>query len=107
MERPDIGVWELLARAWKLYYELKEESLKAAEKLLRKAVASAPTSCQAHWLFSGVLYHQVILGYSLDDDAIISESYEFLSGVLKLQQTWRDESVGFYSASSSSNILDL
>jgi len=31
----------------------------------------------------------------------------FLSGVLKLQQTWRDESVGFYSASSSSNILDL
>ena len=30
-----------------------------------------------------------------------------LSGVLKLQQTWRDESVGFYSASSSSNILDL
>jgi len=33
--------------------------------------------------------------------------FAVVSGALKLPQTWRDESVGFYSASSSSNILDL
>jgi len=36
VERTDIGIWELLARAWKLMYEINEESLASAEKLLRK-----------------------------------------------------------------------
>ncbi|MCP4624427.1 MAG: adenylate/guanylate cyclase domain-containing protein [bacterium] len=35
LERPDIKTWELLARSWKLFYELTQESLSEAEKLLR------------------------------------------------------------------------
>ena len=86
VERPDIGVWDILARAWKLFYELNEESLAAAEKLLRKAVASDQTSCQAHWLLSGVLRHQELMGYASDSDANISQAYELAKRAVFLDE---------------------
>jgi len=57
-ERPDVVTWDLLARGWKLFYELTKESLAEAETLFRRAVASAPTSCDAHHLLASTLIHR-------------------------------------------------
>jgi len=57
-ERPDVITWDLLARGWKLFYELTKESLAEAETLFRRAVASAPTSCDEHHLLASTLIHQ-------------------------------------------------
>jgi adenylate cyclase len=83
-ERPDIVTWDLLARGWKLYYELTKESLAAAEKILRKAVANAPTLCDAHYILAGVLIHQVFMGYRPDDDLIIHEAYDIAKRAVSL-----------------------
>jgi len=44
LERPGVKTWDLLARSWKLFYELTNESLSAAESLLRRAVRSVNPS---------------------------------------------------------------
>ena len=75
-ERPDIVTWDLLARGWKLYYELTKQSLAAAEKILRKAVENAPTSCDANYMLAGVIIHQVFMDYRSNDDLVIHEAYE-------------------------------
>jgi TolB-like protein/Tfp pilus assembly protein PilF len=75
LEHPDIGTWDLLSRGFKLFYELTNESLAAAEKIVRRAVASAPTSCSAHRLLAGILFHQVWMGYASDSQESISEAY--------------------------------
>jgi adenylate cyclase len=49
-EHSDVITWDLLARGWKLFYELTNESLAEAERIFRKAVSIAPTSCNAYHL---------------------------------------------------------
>lgn len=83
-ERPDIVTWDLLARGWKLYYELTKESLAAAEKILRKAVKNSPTSCDANYMLAGVLIHQVFMDYRSDDDLVIHEAYEIAKKAVSL-----------------------
>jgi tetratricopeptide (TPR) repeat protein len=85
-ERPDIVTWDLLARGWKLYYEMTKESLAAAEKILRKAVANAPTSCDAHYILAGVLSHQVFMGFATDMDAFNSEAYKIARLAVSLDE---------------------
>ena len=84
LERPDVGTWDLLARGWKLFYELTEESLASAETLFRRAVASDPTSCEAHQLLASVLIHQAQMGYVSDWDATISKAYELAKRAVAL-----------------------
>jgi len=84
LERPDLVTWDLLARVWKLYYELTEESLASAEKIVRKAVANAPTSCDANYILAGVLIHQVLMGYRSDSDLIIPAAYEIAKKAISL-----------------------
>jgi adenylate cyclase len=86
LERPDIVTWDLLARGWKLFSELTQDSLAAAETLFRKAVASAPTSCEAHYLLAGTLIHQVFMGYRCDGNLIISEAYEIAKRAVSLEE---------------------
>jgi adenylate cyclase len=86
LEPPDVRTWDLLARGWKLFYELTKESLAAAETLFRRAVASAPTSCDAHHLLAGVLIHQVRMGYVLDNEARISEAYKLAKRAVDLDE---------------------
>ncbi len=74
LKHPDVVTWDLLARGWKLYYDLSKESLAAAEKIFRRAVASAPTSCDANYLLAGVLIHQVSMGYVHEKTVFISEA---------------------------------
>jgi adenylate cyclase len=87
LEHPDIVTWDLLARAWKLFYELTEESLVEAEKISRKAVANAPTSCDAHYLLAGTITHQVIMGYRSNRELVIPEAYELAKRAVSLDDT--------------------
>lgn len=86
LDRPDIRTWDLLARGWKLFYELTKESLAAAETLFRRAVTSAPMSCDAHHLLAGVLSHQVQMGYVFDNEARISEAYRLAKRAVDLDE---------------------
>jgi len=86
LERPDVVTWDLLARGWKLLYELTKESLASAEKILRRAVESAPTSCDAHHLLAGVLIHEAFMNYVSEREAYISEAYEFANRAIGLNE---------------------
>jgi cytochrome c-type biogenesis protein CcmH/NrfG len=86
LERPDVVTWDLLARGWKLFYELTKESLAAAESIFRRAVVSAPTSCDAHHLLAGVLIHQAQMGYVSDKGVAISEAYELAKRAVVLDE---------------------
>jgi tetratricopeptide (TPR) repeat protein len=69
-----------------LFYELTNESLAAAEKIFRRALASAPKSCEAHWLLAGALIHRVAMGYVSDKNAIISEAFEIAKRAVSLDE---------------------
>jgi tetratricopeptide (TPR) repeat protein len=87
LERPDIVTWDLLARGGKLFYELTKESLAEAEKIFRKAVTNAQTSCDAHYMLAGTLTHQILMGYRSDRDLIIPEAYEIAKRAVSLEDT--------------------
>ena len=86
LERPDVVTWDLLARGWKLFYELNNESLAEAEKIFRRAVSCAPTSCDAHHLLASTLSHRVTMGYIADSEAAISEAYELAKRAVVLDE---------------------
>jgi adenylate cyclase len=86
LDRPDVSTWDLLARGWKLAYELTKEGLASAEAIFRRAVASAPTSCDAHHLLATVLIHQAFMGYVSDKDVTISEAYELAKHAIALDE---------------------
>jgi adenylate cyclase len=86
LERPDVVTWDLLARGWKLFYELTEESLAEAENIFRRAVASAPKSCDAHHLLASTIIHRAQMGYIADKQTAISESYEFAKRAIVLDE---------------------
>ena len=77
VEHPNVSTWEILARAWKLLYVLTKESFVSSEKILRRAVADDPTSCDAHLLLASALYHQVLMGYVSDNrNMILTEAHQ-------------------------------
>ena len=87
VEHPNVAIWEILARGWKLLYDLTKESFVSAEKILRRAVAYDPTSCDAHLLLANVLYHQVIMGYVSDNrDVIFLEAYEIANRAVSINE---------------------
>ena len=85
-ERPDIVTWDLLARGWKLLYELTKESLASAEIIFRKAVAFAPKSCVANYLLAAVIIHQTFMNYVTEREASISEAYKFAKRSIALDE---------------------
>jgi TolB-like protein len=85
LEHPDAVTWDLLARGWKFYYELTKDSLAAAEKIFRRAVVSAPTSCDANYLLAGVLIHQVFMGYTSESAMVISEALALAKRAIVLE----------------------
>ena len=86
LDRPDVRTWDLLARGLKLFYEATKESLSGAEALFRRAVASAPASCDAHYFLAGVLIHQAFMGYALDKKKTSSEAYELAKRAIALEE---------------------
>ena len=85
LDRPDVKTWDLLARGIKLFYEATKESLAAAETLFRRAMVSAPASCDAHLLLAGVLIHQAFMGYASDKKTTSSEAYELAKKAIALE----------------------
>jgi adenylate cyclase len=87
VERPNVATWELLARGWKLLYDLTKESLVSAEKILRRAVAYDPTSCEAHLTLACTLYHQVLMGHVSDNrEMIFLDAYEIAKQAVSLNE---------------------
>ena len=86
LDRPDVKTWDLLARGVKLFYEATKESLSGAEALFRRAVASAPASCDAHYFLAGVLIHQSFMGYASDKKKTSSEAYELAKRAITLDE---------------------
>jgi len=77
VESPDVTTWSLLAKAWSIIYDFTAESLKLAEKIVRKVIENEPTSCEAYALLSASLFHQVAMGYVSDNiDMVFLESFE-------------------------------
>ena len=87
VEHPNVATWEILARGWKLLYDLTKESLVSSEKILRRAVAYDPTSCDAHLLLASALFHQVLMGYASDNrDVIFLEAYEIANRAVSINE---------------------
>jgi adenylate cyclase len=86
LERHDIGTWDLLARGLKLAYMLTKNGLADAETIFRRAISSAPTSCDAHLWLAVVLFHQVWMGHASDNDAVISEAYNVVKKAIELDE---------------------
>jgi TolB-like protein len=86
LERPDIVTWDLLARGWKLFYDLTKESLSEAEALFRRAVATTPTSCDANHLLASTIIHRAQMGFIADKKAAISESYVLAERAIVLDE---------------------
>jgi adenylate cyclase len=86
LERPNVVTWDRIARGWKLFYELTKESLVEAEEIFRRAVASSPTSCDAHHLLASTIIHRAQMGYIADIEAAISESYEYAKRAIVLDE---------------------
>jgi adenylate cyclase len=86
LDRPDVRTWDLLARGLKLFYEATKESLSDAEALFRRAVASAPTSCEGHYFLAGVLIHQAFMGYASDKKKTSYEAYELAKRAVALEE---------------------
>jgi adenylate cyclase len=86
LERHNIGTWDLLSRGLKLYYKMTKKSIADAEKIFRKAVSLASTSCDAHHWLASSLFHQVWMGHAYDNDAVISEAYYIVKRAISLDE---------------------
>ena len=86
LERPDVVTWDLLARGWKLFYELTKVSLVEAENIFRRAVVSAPTSCDAHHLLASTIIHRAQMGFIAHKRAAVSEAYEIAKRAVALDE---------------------
>jgi adenylate cyclase len=58
----DLGIWDLLKRAWRCLYESTPESLSQAETLVRQALAEDPGCAVTYWMLSDAILHQALLG---------------------------------------------
>ena len=86
IDRPDVKIWDLLAKGWRLLYELNAESFEKAQKVLLKAIEFAPDSCDAHWLLGSIFYHQALMGYSTDQDKDLEEGYRLTRKAVALNE---------------------
>jgi len=84
VDRKDIATWEVIARGWKLLNENKKEAFISAEKLLRKAVASTPNSCDINWLIAAVIIMQVAFRYSSNSAADAKKALIFARRAVSL-----------------------
>jgi tetratricopeptide (TPR) repeat protein len=112
LERPELRTWELISRSLKFYWEYSKQGLENAERLLRKAVASTPTSCDAHQLLASVLSYQVMMEYVIGSDEIdatICEAYELAKRAVSLDDNneYAHKSLGLIQHVKSNNDIAI
>ncbi|MCV2869002.1 LuxR C-terminal-related transcriptional regulator [Defluviimonas sp. WL0002] len=61
--RPDLTVWELTMRSWRLLYDFTPESYASARILLKRALAMDPDSAEANMVLSLIHHHAALLGF--------------------------------------------
>ena len=66
IKRPDLTVWELTMRGWKLLYDFSPESFTTAKTLLEEAIARDPNSAEAHLVLSLIHHHDAFMGFVSD-----------------------------------------
>lgn len=85
-ERPNLTVWELTMRAWKLLYDFTPESYATAKSLLARAINLDPKSAQAHSILSLIYHHEAFMGLVDDVQAAATKAHD-----LALRATRLDE----------------
>ena len=70
-QRSDFHTWDMLSRAWRLFYELRPDSLEEARELMEKAIKSDNEFSEAHYVLAGVLLHQFQMGFEKDPDGTL------------------------------------
>ncbi|MEM7212981.1 MAG: tetratricopeptide repeat protein [Pseudomonadota bacterium] len=65
-ERPNVTVWELNMRAWRLLYSFDHDNYDAAKSLLNRALELDPKSAEAHYILSLIIRHECDL-FDQDD----------------------------------------
>ncbi|MEM9062022.1 MAG: LuxR C-terminal-related transcriptional regulator [Pseudomonadota bacterium] len=74
--RPDLTIWELTMRAWRLLYQFNEDSYAEATELLERALEIDNSSAEAHFLLSLIIRHQCDLFEVPDRAAAIGRAYD-------------------------------
>ncbi len=64
--RPELTVWELTMRSWRLLYEFTPGAYAHAKALLERALALDPESAEANMVLSLVNHHIALLGFAPD-----------------------------------------
>ncbi|MFQ5955229.1 MAG: adenylate/guanylate cyclase domain-containing protein [Kiloniellales bacterium] len=82
--RPDIRVWDLLSRAWRMMYRLTERSLREARHLAERAVELDPSSGRAHRVLAVIDYHLVWMGYTNDGRRTLESARKSAESAVRL-----------------------
>lgn len=73
--RPELTVWELTMRSWRLLYEFTPEAYAHAKALLERALALAPESAEANMVLSLINHHVALLGFASDPRPSMQAAY--------------------------------
>ena len=75
-KHPNLTVWELTMRAWKLLYDFTPESYAMAKPLLEKAINLDPQSAEAHLVLSLIYHHETHMGFTTGGPATQIKAHE-------------------------------
>lgn len=73
--RPDLTVWELTMRSWRLLYDFNPEAFAHAKTLLERALALDPESAEANMLLSLINHHTALMGFLPDPAPAMEAAY--------------------------------
>lgn len=82
----DIGLWDLLKRAWRRLYEATPESLAEAETLARQAIEEDPESAVPYWILSDAILHQALMDGGDDLQAAALRAQELARHAITLDE---------------------
>ncbi len=84
----NLDTWDITAKALKYSYDLTEDSLRKAEKLLRSAIKSNPKSDSAYALLASVLFHLLLMGYEQENvSEILNESFQYSAKAISINES--------------------
>jgi TolB-like protein/Tfp pilus assembly protein PilF len=83
-KRPNLTVWELTMRAWKLVYDFSSESYATAKTLLDEAITLDPNSTEAHLILAVIHYHDAIMGLVKDKETSLALSRQLALRAVRL-----------------------
>lgn len=73
--RPELTVWELTMRSWRLLYEFTTEAKAHAKALLERALALDPESAETNMVLSLINHHMALLGFARDPRPSMQAAY--------------------------------